>query len=450
MKEPLLIAFITALVEDEFKKQFSASIQRGPRGHRGPQGEDGAPGVDGQDGQDGRDFVFEEHQDRITQIIVDSFPMESIRGPRGSDGKDGRDGQDFIFEDHRDRIAQLIVDAFPLESIRGPRGFDGKDGANGRDFDFAECETQIRAVITSYIDGLKDSLRLKFSDLTEDEIGMLRGPRGARGQKGREGKGFDFEEHRAFFESLRPVITDEIKQELKLRFSDLSGDEKESLKLKFSDLTEEEILSLKGPRGPRGYRGGKGEDGKDGKDGERGPVGPRGPIGPTGLRGAIGLQGPKGEDGQDAPFLIDAEVKEGNESFSIRFLLSDGTTFETNPLPIPAKRFFTTQNYFVQVWNPSKLTVPANTTKVVASASLEFMRSMRAHVTIFNDDEGVSRTFDFSVVNENGSLNDAVSGKLGSIISHSITAAANGNQAEISLTNSEDYDLEVSLATLVM
>lgn len=300
MRSEVLLAVITKAVDGYIAKALETSAIRGPRGFKGQQGD---PGVDG------KSFVWSEHESAIRSIIRECA---------------------LKFED-------LTLDQ--IEALRGPKGKDGRDGRDGKDgesatFSFEEHREAITGVISEELKSLAPSLKLKFSDLSLEEISKLRGP---RGQKGRPGKDFVFEEHREYFDSLKSDLklkfSDLSKEEieaLKLKFSDLTEDDLSKIKLKFSDLSEEDKISIRGPRGQRGRQG------RDGIDGERGPVGPRGPIGPQGLTGLQGTPGMDGVDGKDAPTIDSVRIKEYPDyQFSIEFYLSDGSLIETNPVSIP-------------------------------------------------------------------------------------------------------------------
>lgn len=282
--------------------------------------------------------------EKLSNIPVLSGP----RGPRGFQGAPGRDGQDFVFSEHEEKIrawakdfALKFEDLSPeqIELLRGPRGRDGLNGRDGKDFSFSEHSQDIQKIIRQTVEDIKDGLKLRLEDLSESDIERLRGP---RGRDGRDGRNFNFDEHRDYFESLKPKFsefTDAEKEELRLHFSDLTQAQKEELKLKFSDLTDEDLAIIRGPRGPRGQRG------SPGKDGEAGPMGPRGSPGPMGLRGLNGQDGKDGkdgEDGQDAPRVVAIDVEQYKDEIIFVFEFSDGTFLRTDgvTLPQPINQYF--------------------------------------------------------------------------------------------------------------
>lgn len=316
MKKEFLIALIESLIDDKVSKiDFNIPIpKRGLRGYRG------VKGTDGKDGIDGKNFSFSEHKERIFNEIheyVNTLDLKGSDGVDGKDGTDGKDGQSFSWEESEDQIYELINKSF------------------------------------------------------EENRHMLKG---ARGQRGKAGKDFNFEDHREEIFSTLQKFFSTSKDELKLKFSDLSEEEKDLLKLKFKDLTEEDLLKIKGDKGPRGQRGkairgdrgskwitgngkpsnkmeastddmyldhGTGDIFKwDGSWVREGNI--KGPAG-VGVRGKIGLTGPRGEtgrDGVDAPYIVNVEADSVGKDIYFSFYFSDGSVIETDPIKIPAIKNF--------------------------------------------------------------------------------------------------------------
>lgn len=386
--DKVLLALLMKKVEEKLAEASFSSRLRGPRGQRGAPGRDGKDfsieehgetlrqwvkefalkfedltteqiqalrgpaGRDGRDGRDGKDFNIEEHTEAL-RAWAQEFALKfedlsaeqiaSLRGPAGRDGRDGRDGKDFKLEEHVayfENLAHNYALKFEdlteehIAKLRGPRGRDGRDG---KDFDFAAHADQIEGLIRQAVTEASENLKLKFTDLSAEEIEQLRGP---RGRDGRDGKDFNFEEHRGFFEGLKLKFSDLTPEEidnLRLKFSDLTEQERDSLKLRFSDLTDEDRLSLRGARGPRGQRGSQGPKGEKG-DTVVGPMGPRGLPGPRGIAGAPGIHGRDGldgRDGKDAPYITDIRLEEQRGEIWFVFELSDGSTIETEPVKLP-------------------------------------------------------------------------------------------------------------------
>lgn len=334
MEQEILLALILKHVEERFEaiESQAIAVSPGPRGFRGFKGDDGT---------DGKDFNFSEHEEQIRKILSeqalkfsDLTPEQilSITGPRGDKGKDGKN---FIFEEHREVISSLIKDSAlkfsdltegEIESLRGPRGHKGRDGIDGQSFLFNNHKEEISEIILTHLGQIKGDLKLRFEDLTEEERFSLRGARGARGQTGKsgnDGKSFIFEDHKEYFDSLKP------------KFSDFTQEEKDSLKLRFEQLTDEDKLQLRGSRGQRGRHGEKGDKGDKG-DSIVGPQGMRGLPGVMGAQGLPGVHGRDGIDGKDAPTISDIDISQDKNSFKFIVYLSDGSYYETKEIKIPS------------------------------------------------------------------------------------------------------------------
>lgn len=288
----------------------------------------------------------------VEERIEERFSLESSiirRGPRGFQGADGKSVEisevlPYIREWSKEFSLKFSDLSFEeIESLRGPKGRDGRNGVDGRDgvdgksFDFHTNREEIRGIIESHISEIQDSLKLKFSDLSVDEISQIRGP---RGQRGKPGKDFVFEEHLEFFQSLKLKFTDLTGEEidsLKIKFSDLTEAEKSSLKLKFSDLTLDEISEIRGPRGQRGKKGDKGEQGEKGESivGPRGICGLPGLPGVKGRDGRDGSQGVQGPKGEDAPRILRVDVTQSGDGFYFEFIFDDGSAIRTDEIQIP-------------------------------------------------------------------------------------------------------------------
>jgi hypothetical protein len=277
--------------------------------------------------------------------------VEALQGPKGRRGLKGSPGKDFDFEEHKEEIYNHV-----LNYLKSDQKFkESLKGSDGKDFDFREHRQEIKEVIDSF----RDSLKLSFSDLTEEEKKEIKGERGEpgdrgpRGQRGKPGASFVFEDYKGYFESLVPTfedltpdqrdqlklkfedLTPTEKGDLKLKFSDLSEEERSSLKLRFDHLTEDEKFSLKGDKGERGSRGQRGKVGPQGEQGEKGDRGDRGLRGLPGPMGVRGLQGLQGEPGEDAPKVIDIELSLDGDRLYFTFYFDDGSQIETDKVQLP-------------------------------------------------------------------------------------------------------------------
>jgi len=365
-------------------------------------------------GEDGDGFDFDESKEKITKIIADHIEIISeslklkfsdlsgdeiglLRGPKG------RDGDGFDFDESKEKITKIISDHIEIISeslklkfsdlsgdeiglLRGPKGRDGRDGLegphgkDGKDFVFAETQGEISTLVSNYINEIKSDFKLKISDLNEEELLAIRGPRGQRGKQGRD---FSIEENADTINALIIAHITTVKEDLKLKFSELSEEERESLKLKFQDLTEEDRYSLKGPRGQRGRQGRDGKDitpedvqtvvekNKDLLKGERGPLGPRGIPGISGSNG-FSVQGPKGDS---APIITGIRVEETvYDELSLEFDFSDGHTLITNKVQMPTKKLISHSTIYTGSGGGGS-TTPTSTYEVKNVASYTIQNS---------------------------------------------------------------------------
>lgn len=316
MRSEVLLALVLKAVEERLESFSSESVRlRGPRGFKGETG---------QDGQDGKSFVFSEHEETIKSWVKE-FSLK--------------------FSDLSDK---------EIELLRGPKGLDGKDG---KSLTFEENKEDIQNLVCEVFETLREDFKLKFEDLSDTDLELLKGP---KGRDGKDGKSLTFEDltdtDKEELKLKFKDLTAEDIYKLKLKFSDLSDEEISKLKLKFDDLSEDEKISLRGPRGQRGKQGSVGQSGESAfesavkkgfigseqewLDSLRGPQGLTGPkgesiIGPRGPIGLSGRDGKDGKDGQDAPYVVDIEVVQDKKYIRFVFKFSDGSDLETNEFKIP-------------------------------------------------------------------------------------------------------------------
>lgn len=271
---------------------------------------EGIQGVRGLKGRDGNDFRIEDHTEILLKLIKENIPT---------------------------KIELTEEQRISLKGDMGPRGLSGKDGIGidgkaGKDFNFEESREEIKLIVNSYIESISESLALKFEDLTEEQQNSLRGPRGQRGKAGRD---FDLEESLPSISNELKTILDNLAPDLKMKFSELTEEEKDSLKLKFSSLTDDERYSLRGARGQKGKQGIQGEAGVNGINGKDGKNGLRGIPGLSGRDGTNGLDGRDGVDGKDAPEIVDIRVDSSSTEMQFVFELSDGNEITTGRVKLP-------------------------------------------------------------------------------------------------------------------
>jgi len=333
MENTILIALLTKLIDEKISQLPPPTGARGPRGQVGRRG------------QPGKDFDLSEHEETIRAwakefaLKFEDLTAEEIESLRGIAGPKGKDGKDFVFAEHEEAIRAwakefaLKFDDLNADEIEAIRGKSGRDGLAGKDFCFEDSKDKITEIIASTVEEMSEGLKLKFSDLSEDEIEQLRGYRGRDGRDGNDGRDFDFEEHREFFESLKlrfTDLTDEERNGLKLKVSDLEEEEKIAIQTALKEFAAEELRSLRGPRGSRGQRGAPGKDGTNG-------LSIRGLPGLPGISGRNGKDGRDGEDGKDAPYIVDIELdlNEVTQEIALVTIFSDGTEIRSNSVELP-------------------------------------------------------------------------------------------------------------------
>ena len=149
----------------------------------------------------------------VELLVKDAFSKVEIpQGPQGPRGQRGRDGKDFNLEEHLDSIVDLIKQHSKIElSDEQLLSLKGKDG---KSVTFSEVIPHLEAQLEEKLEGMRESLKLRFEDLTQEEVNSLRGERGYTGEKGKD---FSFEENREDISNIVTSFISEIKNELKLK-----------------------------------------------------------------------------------------------------------------------------------------------------------------------------------------------------------------------------------------
>lgn len=375
--EKKLLALVHLLVATEVSK---IKLPDGPKGPRGIAG------------RNGNNFNLEDHEEELISFIKNNAKieltdsqLEELKGESGRDGKDGKDGNSVYIEDVLPELKDLIskemfssreerklkFSELTDEEKSEIRGMKGDKGERGLSFIFEDHEESITEIINSHMATIEDSLKLKFSDLSDEDKSELRG---AKGEKGERGESFHLEDYKEEIGYSLALYVESIKDDIKLRFEDLTIEDKESLMLKFEDLNSDQVKMIRGKRGQIGKTGMSGEDGKDGnswhvinsledvapdndlgltvdgdvyfsQEGEwkylsslKGQNGLHGLDGLNGINGRDGKDGSTGVTGESAPTIQSIEVREHNwnkDEFYFIFTMSDGSTLESNSFDLP-------------------------------------------------------------------------------------------------------------------
>lgn len=316
-------------------------------------------------------------------LKFESLTPEQISLLRGAPGDAGKD---FNMETALPFIQNIVegymnrnrADFTPALSAEQLASLKGAPGENGKDVDMNKVTEFIQSTIenklTSMISNVmvqnmvseivmqdRDNFRLRFEDLTEDQIEMLKGKQGDPGEAGKNfdpaqnyellqnitrtymhdnrrlfclslsdltdsereqlrgepGKNFTFEENE---DHIRNIVADNFRacsEDFKMKFHDLTEQERESLRFKFEHLTADQLQMI-------ADRAGRGQRGKPGDDAYQVALG-------QGFRGSridwlMSLQG------RSAPTIKSAELKRLDNSGFVYLSLemSDGTKIETN------------------------------------------------------------------------------------------------------------------------
>ena len=96
----------------------------------------------------------------------------------------------------------------------------------------------------------------------------------------------------------------------------------------------------------------------------------------------------------------------------------------------------------------AEVIVSGSSALVVDTVPTTDFRALKYFVSFHNITQDVAKYLEMNVVNENSSVSDSLSGKLGSSIDVDTGAAISGSNLELTITNNETYDVTVSLAKI--
>lgn len=99
-------------------------------------------------------------------------------------------------------------------------------------------------------------------------------------------------------------------------------------------------------------------------------------------------------------------------------------------------------------WTKFTNTVPALTTKVIDVLALADFHSINYAITLYNDSESKTRTFQMTAFREGVTINTSVYNKQGSLVSLESDVLVNGLNSELTIVNNNNFDLEVGFARL--
>lgn len=103
------------------------------------------------------------------------------------------------------------------------------------------------------------------------------------------------------------------------------------------------------------------------------------------------------------------------------------------------------------IWEKLSNTVSATSTGVIDTVDNGSFQSLKYIVTVYNQANTAYRSFEFSVLNNNGSYKETLSNRLQSGgLNIDVDSVNNGGTYEFQITNNESYEVSVELAKLVL
>ena len=191
---------------------------------------------------------------------------------------------------------KLVEDALEVTGIQGPKGDTGEKGEKGSSAYEVAVEEGFDGTVEEWLISLRGERGLKgdpftFEDFTDEQLELLKGPKGDTGKQGPQGtpgKAFTFD-----------------------------------------DFTTEQLETLRGPQGIQG------------------------PKGDPGTPGAVGIQGPKGDTGEKGEKGDPFRISETYES--VEDMMNNGPTdLEDGDWALISSDPATEENGYVYVYNTRK------------------------------------------------------------------------------------------------
>ena len=99
-------------------------------------------------------------------------------------------------------------------------------------------------------------------------------------------------------------------------------------------------------------------------------------------------------------------------------------------------------------WTKDTDTVPALSSKVVDIVALANFHNLDHIFVIYNDAEAKTRRLQLTTVKEGATIRTSVYGRSGSLTNVQVSTVINSGNAEVTITNNNNYQLNVSYAKL--
>lgn len=101
------------------------------------------------------------------------------------------------------------------------------------------------------------------------------------------------------------------------------------------------------------------------------------------------------------------------------------------------------------VWIKDNQTVSASSSLVYDTVALTAFNHLEYYIS-YENPTGEVKSLNLSLINDNGSLREKVSGKLGANLDVDITTAVNAGNMELTITNNEVVDVDIATAKLTL
>ena len=101
-------------------------------------------------------------------------------------------------------------------------------------------------------------------------------------------------------------------------------------------------------------------------------------------------------------------------------------------------------------WQDLNNNVPASSVKVIDTVALSNFKTLKYIINLSNELEAKGRTFEMTLVKQGVTIKETLGPKTGKGINYSVNANVVGSSVELSITNSEIYNIDVNYARLTL
>lgn len=104
----------------------------------------------------------------------------------------------------------------------------------------------------------------------------------------------------------------------------------------------------------------------------------------------------------------------------------------------------------ISIWSKINSTVSSSSSNNIDVVSLSNFKTAKYIVTVYNEVEGVNRSFEVLIINEGGALSDQLYTRIGSLIDIEINVNLSAGNMELEIVNNEAYGLNITAAKLLL